>query len=63
MKKVLMVDPPSGWKFGFPRPLPEEYKNSEKFYTWLEECGYPKKLIESFGENFFCRYWEEEVND
>ena len=23
--KRTMVDPPSGWKYGFPKPLPDDY--------------------------------------
>ena len=57
--KVLMCDPPSGWKYGFPKPIPEERKNN--FTPWLLEQGYPQKEIDSYGKHFYCRFWEEEL--
>ncbi len=59
MKKVLMCDPPSGWKYGFPKPIPEEYRG--RAIEWLVENGYPKILIDSFGDRFYCKFWEEET--
>jgi hypothetical protein len=55
---VTIIDPPSGWQYGFPMPIPDERKNDVK--SWLVEKGYPKPLIDSLGEHFYCRYWEEE---
>ena len=61
-KKATIIDPPSGWMFGFPKPIPEERKKDVE--GWLIEQGYPKKLIEDLGDHFYCRYWEEnEVYD
>ena len=56
-KKVTMIDPPSGWRYGFPKPIPEDRKKD--VIPWLIEQGYPKKVIDSFGEHFACRYWDE----
>lgn len=58
---VTIIDPPSGWQYGFPKPIPEERKKDVK--SWLVEQGYPKPLIDSLGEYFSCRYWEEEQED
>jgi hypothetical protein len=63
---ALMIDPPSGWRYGFPKPIPEERKNDS--LVWLVEQGYPKHLIDELGEHFYCRYWETDeipfsVND
>ena len=58
MGNKLMCDPPSGWKYGFPREVPQEYQK-ENFFDWLAMCGYPTELRESFGEHFYCRFWEE----
>ena len=55
--KVLMCDPPSGWKYGFPKPIPEGVKNTTE---WLIEQGYPQEEIDRLGDNFYCRYWEEQ---
>ena len=63
-----MIDPPSGWKYGFPKALPEEavvYKGDAKYVVkedfnlkrWFIEGGYPAKEIDSFGEQFWCRHW------
>lgn len=60
-KKVLMIDPPSGWRYGFPMPLPEERPTNT--LVWLVEQGYPQKEIDAMGEYFYCRYWETEVED
>lgn len=38
-----MVDPPSGWKYGFPK----EIKEDQDYETLLLESGYPKDQIES----------------
>lgn len=56
-KKVTMVDPPSGWKYGFPKAMPPSVKE-EEFNAWLVREGYPQKLIDLLGEHFYCRFWE-----
>lgn len=35
----LIVDPPSGWMYGFPAPLKEDYEQQ------LRDAGYPEKDI------------------
>lgn len=40
-----MYDPPSGWKYGFPRPyLPQP---GETLYDTLLRDGYPQKKLDS----------------
>jgi len=39
MAKVMMCDPPSGWKYGFPKPIPKEV--GEDIRPWLLSEGYP----------------------
>lgn len=58
MTKKTMIDPPSGWKYGFPKVIPLEYLN--RTLEWLVENGYPQKEIDSCGKHFYCRYWEIE---
>jgi len=53
---MKIIDPPSGWRYGFPKPIPDDVKNVN---DWLIEQGYPKSIIEEMGDYFFCRYWEE----
>lgn len=55
--KVTMIDPPSGWKYGFPKVLPD---NVEDTLKWLVEQGYPQSEIDKCGKHFHCRYWYHE---
>ena len=62
MAKYLIVDPPSGWKYGFPRPVVD----TELFYSnparWFRNAGYPQVLIDE-GMLNHCRQWEEDIED
>ena len=63
MKKIVtMCDPPSGWRYGFPKAVPENLKD-EDFMSWLVSEGYPQKEIDSLGEYFFTRSWQEEIEE
>lgn len=53
---MTIIDPPSGWRYGFPKPIPNDVKDVNK---WLVENGYPQTIIDELGEYFFCRYWEK----
>lgn len=59
--RVVMVDPPSGWMYGFPAVWDKnQFETIEEF---LKAAGYPEKDIE-----FACRHmrmWlpQEEKND
>lgn len=59
--KVLMIDPPGGWKYGFPKVLPKEAQGRN--LDWLVENGYPAEEIEKMKDHFYCRYWEQDVDD
>ena len=62
MKK--WIDPPSGWKYGFPKTFDTE-KDGD-MYEWLTAIGYSEKVRESYGEHFYIRQWlteEEELKD
>jgi len=39
-----MIDPPGGWKYGFPKPLTQWHGQSLR--DWLLQEGYPEKDIE-----------------
>jgi len=54
--KKLMIDPPSGWKYGFPKPLPDGVENIKE---WLLENGYPQREIDLCGKHFYYRTWEQ----
>lgn len=61
--KVMMIDPPAGWKYGFPKPLPKKFDTWEESQAWLISEGYPQSEIDACGDHFYCRYWEQEMND
>ena len=53
----VLIDPPGGWRYGFPKLLPNP--PPENIGEWLVEKGYPRKEMESYGDFFFCRYIEQ----
>jgi hypothetical protein len=56
MKKII-IDPPSGWQYGFPKPIPEDRLKDVR--VWLVENGYPQKEIDAYGKHFVYRCWED----
>ena len=55
--KVWMIDPPSGWKFGFPKRF--NPKPNQTTWDWLIQEGYPECYISLAKKRL--RYWEAEV--
>lgn len=51
----LWVDPPSGWRFGFPK-IWDKVKYPD-FKSWLIYQGYPEEEYERYNGNYI-RYWE-----
>lgn len=65
MSRVKMCDPPSGWKYGFPKPIPSDLR-SEDFDAWLVEEGYPANEVaywELSDTGIPCRFWEAEIDE
>jgi len=60
-KTVIMIDPPSGWKYGFPKAMPKMFDTYKEQLAWLVSEGYPQKEIDSMGDHFYCKYYEEEI--
>lgn len=58
MNKVLMIDPPSGWRYGFPKAMHQEERH--RTLAWLVENGYPQEEIDGYGNHFYVRIWESE---
>lgn len=56
--KRTMIDPPSGWMYGFPKVIPPEHHH--RITEWVVENGYPQKMTESY---FYYRMWWVEEND
>lgn len=54
---ATMIDPPEGWRYGFPKECSLEFKSNDEFNDWLVENGYPRSLIESYGKHFHFRMW------
>ena len=55
-EKKMFIDPPSGWRYGFPKPLPENWKDDDfDLKQWLLDNEYPKEEVE-FGIHH-CRYF------
>ena len=55
---AIIIDPPSGWKYGFPKV----YDNPENLSTeeWLVKNGYPEKEFNKDGKAYYIRTWEED---
>lgn len=47
----LIVDPPSGWMYGFPAPLQDDYRQQ------LIDAGYPEADLDFAMKH--SRYWED----
>ena len=58
MTKKLWIDPPSGWKYGFPKVYDREVDGN--CTEWMLKNGYPQKEIDSCGDHFYVRQWEYE---
>lgn len=52
LKQVKMIDPPSGWRYGFPKEISDDVTD---ILGWLVEKGYPKNLMDELGEYFHYR--------
>jgi hypothetical protein len=46
-----MIDPPSGWRFGFPKEIPKKVIEEENILNWLVDNGYPQSEIDIFKED------------
>lgn len=45
----LIIDPPSGWRYGFPREIPRS--ELHRANEWMVEHGYPQKEVDDFEGN------------
>lgn len=55
MSKDCWVDPPSGWRYGFPKKWNKERDGD--MHQWLVDEGYPQSMIDRLGAAFFVRCW------
>ena len=54
------IDPPEGSKYGFPKHLPE---NVEDINKWPLKNGYPKSLLKEYDGNPRYRIFYKNVED
>jgi hypothetical protein len=50
MNTKLYIDPPSGWKYGFPKPAPDNFREmtQKQLDQWFVDNGYPEMELNSF---------------
>ena len=67
-KKLILIDPPSGWMYGFPKAITQEqYKDITNLKQWCIDNGYPLSEAISYGEYFNIQisgdlsFMEEEI--
>ena len=53
------VDPPEGWKYGFPAIYDPE--KDGQMSDWIISKGYPIQIIKEYGEQWMVRCWPVEV--
>jgi len=51
-----MIDPPSGWRYGFPKAY-DRVTDGDDMVTWLVQEGYPQREIDRLGDHFYVRQW------
>lgn len=54
-----MIDPPSGWRYGFPKAYDKAVDGSVR--EWLLKNGYPEKDIELALQ--YSRMWYQEYSE
>ena len=62
--KKLMVDPPEGWRYGFPKPVHEEFHTLGEDFDlkkWFISEGYPKERVRLALQ--YSRYFEMEIDN
>jgi hypothetical protein len=58
MMSKLWVDPPEGWKYGFPAIYDSE--TDGQMSEWIVNKGYPVQTIKEYGEQWHIRCWPAE---
>ena len=55
-KQIMMVDPPGGWQYGYPKEYPG---NETRYRQQLRESKYPEDQIDFAAQH--SRYWVKDV--
>jgi hypothetical protein len=53
----VWIDPPSGWRWGFPKVY-DRVEHGNDVLAWLVKEGYPQAEIDRLGQQFYWRSWE-----
>ena len=56
---MIWVDPPEGWKYGFPAIYDPEKDGQMR--EWIVRKGYPLLTIKEYGDSWAVRCWPVEV--
>ena len=56
---MIWVDPPEGWRYGFPAIYDPE--KDGQMSDWIVRKGYPLQTIKEYGESWAVRCWPVEV--
>lgn len=52
-KNYYTIDPPEGWRYGFPKAVTEEeYNKITDLKEWCVSNHYPRDVAISYGEHF-----------
>jgi hypothetical protein len=49
------IDPPNGWKYGFPKEVTKKQLNKGDFKALCVELGYPQDEADEYGFHFSVR--------
>lgn len=56
----MYIDPPEGWRYGFPKILPDNIRGNDAVNEWLVSQGYPRHIIDQFKGEVPCGIWQAE---
>lgn len=58
---TVFIDPPSGYWYGFPRPVPDDFDDMSipEFHDWMIHMGYPEEFIQQ-GMLKNCNFFQTE---
>ena len=54
----IWIDPPEGWKYGFPAIYDPE--KDGQMSEWIISKGYPVQIIKEYGDQWHIRCWPAE---
>lgn len=58
VRQRVWVDPPAGWRWGFPKLWDPNVEPD--CVEWMVSEGYPRAEITKMGDYFYCRQWAED---